>query len=237
MKIKIIKILIIIAYIFLVISCKREKETVLHQEEKADISSEYSSKNSENSDSKSNEKSNDDQAITLASAESPQQASQRNRIIVGSNYHLLYEQNIDIVTPEDFEIGPLIVFSTKAGDEAQNKAYRDFINRFFYELRKENIPSAMIWDENIFFLTNIFTSYIEKKQIPDTIRIGKVITTKDGLRLNLRMFKGKNRTEGEIILLKTKKSFQVKEFYGDLGMLDVEYTKSNEKFEPEIYKF
>ena len=225
----IVKILIIAAYILFIASCKREKDTVLQQEEKAENSSEYS-------EPKSDEKT-DEQAVTLNTSESAPVTSHRTRTVVGSNHYLLYEQNTDFVTPEDFEIGPLLVFSTKAGDEAQNKAYRDFINRFFNEIRKGNIPTSMMWDENVFFLSNIFGSYIEKKQIPDTIRIGRVISTKDGLRLNLRFFKGQNRTEGEIILLKTKNSFQVKEFYGDLGMLDVEYIRSDEKFEPEFYKF
>ena len=225
----IVKILIIAAYIFLAVSCKREKDTVLQQEEKAESNAEYSAP-------KPDEKITE-QAETPSSQESMPVSSHRTRTVVGSNNYLLYEQKTDIVTPEDFEIGPLLVFSTKEGEEAKNKEYRDFIYRFFNEIRKGNIPTSMIWDENVFFLSNIFGSYIEKKQIPDTIRIGRVISTKDGFRLNLRFFKGQNRTEGEILLIKTKKSFLVKECYGDLGLLDVEYTRGEEKFEPETYKF
>ncbi|MCL2480933.1 MAG: hypothetical protein FWF38_04425 [Spirochaetaceae bacterium] len=234
MKIKILRILIILIYILLAISCKREKDAVLQQEEKDEnIGTEH------NVDSKSNAKKNDGQAITLNPSESAVSSSQRTRTVpvIESNNYLLYEQNMDIVTPEDFEIGPLLVFSNRIGDEVKNKKYLEFINKFFYELRTDTIPSSMISEENLFFLTNIFNSYIEKKQIPDNIRIGKVIRTKDGLRLNLRMFKEKNRTEGEIILLETKNGFEVKEFYGDLGMLDVEYSRGDERFEPEIYKF
>jgi len=228
-------ILIILIYIFLAISCKREKEASLQQEQKDEnISTEY------NKDSKPDEKNNDKKPIAPNPSESMFSSNQKNRPAparVESTHYLLCEQNIGIVTPEDFEIGSLLVISNKAGDEVKNKLYRDFINKFFNELRKDNIPSSIISEENHFFLKNIFDSYIEKEQIPDNIRIGRVIRTKDGLRLNLRMYKDNNRTEGSILLLETKDGFEVKEFYGDLGMLDVEYSRGDEKFEPEIYKF
>jgi len=230
---RIITLLIVLTFIFLPISCKRAAKAEQEQKDE-NISSEN------NTDSVVAEKNNDKKPIKLNPSESAASSNQRTRTVpvsVESNNYLLYEQNMGIVTPEDFEIGPLLVFSNKAGDEANNKIYRDFINRFFNELRKDSTPSSMIFEENLFFLKNILDSYIEKKQIPDNIRIGKVISTKDGLRFNLRMYKNQNRTEGGIILLETKNSFEVKEFYGDLGILDVEYNRSGEKFEPEVYKF
>ena len=236
-----IKISIFLIYIFLAISCKREKSEnepiVLHQEQKEEnVIAEGSG-----GGNKSSAINNDQSGITLNPSASDSSSNQNSKImpeIAVNRNNLLYEQNKDIVTPEDFEIGQLLIFSGKPGEEAKNKSYRDFVNRFFYELRKDNIPSSMILQENLFFLTNIFDSYMEKGQIPDKIRIGKVIRIKDeDVRLNLRMFKGRNRTEGKIILLERNNSLKVKEFYGDLGILDEKYSRGNEKFEPEIYKF
>ena len=238
---KIVKkpIILILITLFLITACKREKDkdepVVLQQEEKTEIID-----TEKNNDSEFNAKTIDENAITLNPSQSNSSQNTKSRTVPGaieSNNYLFYEQDKDIIIPEDFEIGQLLVYSDRTIDERQNKAYRDFINKFFSELRKQNIPESMIMDENLFFLTNIFNSYIEKELIPDNIRVGKVITTKDGLRLNLRMYKGQNRTEGEIFLAEINNSYKVKEFYGDLGILDIEYDRSNEKFEPEIYKF
>ncbi len=243
-----IKIVIILLFILFAISCNREKNKdkpiVLQQKQKNEtVLPEINNNNPPNPAEKPVIESNDSpiELKPSAAAINPVPENQNNKTALPESminrHYLFYEQNKDIISPEDFEIGPLLVFSTKPETEAQNKVYRDFINRFFNELRKGNIPSSMISQENLFFLTNVFDSYIEKKQIPDNIRIGKAIRNNDTLRLNLRMFKGKNRTEGEIILIELNKSLKIKEFYGDLGILDVEYNKNNEKFEPEIYKF
>ena len=231
-----IKIVIILIYLFLAISCKRENDKdepiVLYQEQE----SENIFIAEDNIDFNSAVENSDEAAITL----NPLASANQSTIIMPENirpHFLLYEQDKDIVTPEDFEIGALLVFSTKFGDTANNKIYEEFINSFFNELRRGNIPSSLIMEENLFFLSNIFKSYIDRRQIPDSIRIGKVIHTREGLRLGLRMFKGHNRTEGKILLVETRNSFRIKDFYGDLEMLDVEYNRSDEKYEPEIYKF
>ena len=226
------KILIILIYIFLLISCRREKDKdepiVLHQDE--NIGREYNS-----SVSAAN---NNEQLIVLTPLEPAESLTPRTRAVpVSANHSLLHEQNMGMVTPEDFEIGQLLVFWDKIEDKIQNNVYRNFINRFFNELRQGYMPVAMVSQENLFFLTTIFNSYIDKNQIPDNIRIGRGVHTRDGLRLNLRMFKGQNRTSGEIILIETNAGLRIREFYGDLGMLDVEYIRTNEKFEPEYYKF
>ncbi|MCL2295001.1 MAG: hypothetical protein FWC36_09080 [Spirochaetes bacterium] len=226
-------IVIIIIFIFLIISCKREREgdesLVLYQEQRAEniIAEDIRISNISN---------DNNQAVTLNPVASEIQRSRVVPVNVG-NHNLLREQNRGIVTPEDFEIGPLLVSSNRIDEEIQNKLYKEFINNFFTELREHNIPASMILSESLFFLTNIFNFYIEREQIPDNIRIGRVFRTPDGLKLNLRMFKGNNRTEGQIVLVETDNGLRVRRFHGDLGMLDVEYTGRNEKFEPEFFRF
>ena len=226
------KILIILIYIFLLVSCRREKDNdepiVLLQDES--ISSEYNGSVSGTS--------NNEQPIVLTPLEPAESLTPRTRAVpVSANHSLLHEQNMGMVTPEDFEIGPLLVFLDKIEEKIKNNVYREFINDFFNELKEGYVPIGMLSQENLFFLTSIFNSYIERNQIPDNIRIGKVVHIRDGLRLNLRMFKGQNRTGGEIILVETEAGLKIREFYGDLGILDVEYIRANERFEPEYYRF
>ncbi|MCL2792393.1 MAG: hypothetical protein FWD87_04810 [Spirochaetaceae bacterium] len=222
------------------ISCRRERDAdepiILYQEQASEnINREY------NRDSESSATDNEGQVIALTplpSADPSTPPAPRSRTVpVSANHSLLREQNKDIITPEDFEIGPLLVFSNRAGDEAQNNVYREFVNRFFNELRQGRVPSGMIAQDSLFFLTTILNSYIERNQIPDNVRVGRVVHTRDALRLNLRMFKAQNRTEGQIILIETDQGLRVREFYGDLGILDVEYIRRNERFEPEYFRF
>ncbi len=140
------------------------------------------------------------------------------------------------ITPDDFEIGPLLVHD---GEDS----YALFINNFFKELEKGKIARDMIDPKNIQFLTQVFESSIRSGHVPDNIRIGEAVrisgssSGSESIRLNLRLFKGNNRTEGEIFLIDQGGSFKISNFNGDLSRLDIEYAGNEGKFEPEIYRF
>lgn len=150
----------------------------------------------------------------------------------GKNNRLLAKISEKIATPEDFEIGSL-------HSSNENNEYELFIIQFFENMENGNFDSLKIDEENRFFLENVFNAYIDAGQIPDNIRIGVGIKDADSssTRFNLRLYKGKNPTEGEISLIGSGESLQVKEFYGDLSLLDVEYDNVDKKYEPEVYSF
>ena len=151
-------------------------------------------------------------------------------------FNLVPEIGSDFITPDDFEIGPLLFHN---GEDS----YARFINNFFEELEKGKIARDMIDPGNIQFLTQVFESSIRSGLIPDNIRIGEAVIISGGssgsenIRLNLRLFKGNNRTEGEIFLIDRGGSFKITNFNGDLLKLDIEYADNEGKFEPEIYRF
>lgn len=162
---------------------------------------------------------------TISSIVNPVQAT-------GKNNKLLTKISEKIATPEDFEIGSL-------HSSNENNEYELFIIQFFENMKNGNFDSLKIDEENRFFLENVFNAYIVAGQIPDNIRIGVGIKEADSssTRFNLRLYKGKNPTEGEISLIGSGESLQVKEFYGDLSLLDVEYDNADKKYEPEVYSF
>ena len=155
---------------------------------------------------------------------------------IHKRHNLLSEINTAVITPEDFEIGLLLAGHADAEGSLEKK-YTDFINRFFKELEKGNLASEMIYPDSRFFLKQVFESYIAGKQIPDNLRIGEAIRIQDSLRFNLRLYKGNSRTEGEIIIVESENGLKIKEFYGDLAILEKTYTAAEKKYEPELYRF
>lgn len=167
-------------------------------------------------------------------------------------FNLISDMGADFITPDDFEIGPLLVHNSPEksaeGETGQEESYALFIAKFFKELEKGIIAAEMIDRDNLQFLKQVFESSILLGQIPDNIRIGEAVRIPSSvssagrgnseiIRLNLRMFKGKNRTEGEVFLLEKEGSFRISSFNGDLSKLDIDYKEEEGKFEPEIYRF
>lgn len=140
-----------------------------------------------------------------------------------------------VVTPEDFEIGPLLPFENSS--TGINTEYRQFITSFFDSFKNRNIAENMITEENRFFLGKVFESYMEKDLIPDRIRIGKPVLQNDSLRFNIRAFMGSNSAEGEIVLVSTPAGLKIRDFNCDLLLLEKEQEEMGKRFEPETYRF
>jgi len=171
-----------------------------------------------------------------SSAEQKIQTEPMSAEAINKRHNLLSEINTAVISPEDFEIG-LLLASHSAAEGSLEKKYTDFINRFFKELEQGNFASEMIYPDSRFFLKQVFESYMAGKQIPDNLRIGEAIRIQDSLRFNLRLFKGSSRTEGEIIIVESENGLKIKEFYGDLAILEKTYTAAEKKYEPELYRF
>ena len=151
-----------------------------------------------------------------------------------NSYFLLSElSGKSSIGPEDFEIGTLY-----SGDDMFREV-SDIINEFFGELKKNNLKKELFAESNRFYLGKIFEEYIKSKNIPDSIRIGEPLTEGEDISVSLRFLKNGGKTEGEIVIIKKSGSYFIKGFEGDLSLLDSEKAEgeSNEKYEPEIYRF
>ncbi len=241
-------LLVLLACVLIVSGCGKGNPTVkAGKNNSGSAASESDSGKTGASPMSTDEKnSNSDEEVsenkTDVSENNPAGAKMVNMSAEAVNYrhNLICEMGGPVITPEDFEIGPLMVYSDLAtinGAANPEKEYFMFIDRFFSQLASGSVPSGMIDSGSLFFLKQIFQSYIEKEQLPDYVRIGKPVPAQDKIRFNLRMFKGNNRTEGEIVLSGTGSSLKVKEFYGDLSLLDIDYVPAGEKYEPEVYRF
>ncbi len=149
-----------------------------------------------------------------------------------NKYFLLSEipNKLDVF-PEDYEIGALFTGMNEFAN------IYSLINNFFDALKSKNIKEDLIYKESRFYLTKIFNEYIKNNYIPEKLRTGPPLVKGDIISVNLRFIKTTGKTEGKIIIIKKKNSLFIKDFKGDLSLLDSEQNTEKAKYEPEIYEF
>ena len=150
---------------------------------------------------------------------------------ITGRYFLISVREEKYFIPSDFETGRLIENS------AENSRYISFIKSFFGTLEKGNPVDRYFREENRVFLVNVFRRYKEEDHIPDRVRIGSPVPVNNSMHFNLRLFKGEGRAEARIVLTETDGYLLIRDFYGDLSVLDQKYEPEEGLFEPEKYSF
>lgn len=142
------------------------------------------------------------------------------------------------IVPEDFLIGPL--------ENLQSSDYRTSLilktaNTFFKDLRIGTLNEECIHPSALLLLSSSFDFYLEEEAIPDFVRIGKAEITGKSARINLRFYRDKGVTDGEMILEETEtddgKKWLITDFQADLMKLFDEYKPPEDPFEPGAYNF
>ena len=142
------------------------------------------------------------------------------------------------IVPEDFLIGPL--------ENLQSSDYRTSLilktaNTFFKDLRIGTLNEECIHPSALLLLSSSFGFYLEEEAVPDFVRIGKTEITGKSARINLRFYRDKGVTDGEMILEETEtddgKKWLITDFQADLMKLFDEYKPPEDPFEPGAYNF
>lgn len=142
------------------------------------------------------------------------------------------------IVPEDFLIGPL--------ENLQSSDYRTSLilktaNTFFKDLRIGTLNEECIHPSALLLISSSFNFYLEEEAVPDFVRIGKAEITGKSARINLRFYRDKGVTDGEMILEETEtddgKKWLITDFQADLMKLFDEYKPAEEPFEPGAYNF
>ena len=142
------------------------------------------------------------------------------------------------IVPEDFLIGPL--------ENLQSSDYRTSLilktaNTFFKDLRIGTLNEECIHPSALLLLSSSFGFYLEEEAVPDFVRIGKAEITGKSARINLRFYRDKGVTDGEMILEETEtddgKKWLITDFQADLMKLFDEYKPPEDPFEPGAYNF
>ena len=167
-------------------------------------------------------------------SDTPSDAAPRDRI----DDMFIYKMTQKRIVPEDFLIGPL--------ENLQSSDYRTSLilktaNTFFKDLRIGTLNEECIHPSALLLLSSSFGFYLEEEAVPDFVRIGKAEITGKSARINLRFYRDKGVTDGEMILEETEtddgKKWLITDFQADLMQLLDEYKPAEEPFEPGAYNF
>lgn len=167
-------------------------------------------------------------------SDTPSDAAPRDRI----DDMFIYRMTQKRIVPEDFLIGPL--------ENLQSSDYRisqilKTANTFFKDLRIGTLNEECIHPSALLLLSSSFGFYLEEEAVPDVVRIGKAEITGKSARINLRFYRDKGVTDGEMILEETEtddgKKWLITDFQADLMQLLDEYKPAEEPFEPGAYNF